>query len=515
MSAVNEGLEATVADLGALLDAGEGAVVTLVAGETRLAAHRAVLGARSPVFAATFRHDTAEARRGKVVIRDVEGPALRQLLVYCYTGEAPQLASVAPQLLTAADKYGLTALKGRCEQQLVSQLDVDNAAAAAVLAVRHSCPGLTEAAVAFVREHSHRVMASQGWADAVLNSPCEVIEIHRLLADLPQESSEPATQDSEPPAATPPESGHGGTPAAASDAAPPPTDLLPRVHEPATQDSEPPAATPPESGHGGTPAAASDAAPPPTDLLPRVHEPTAQNSEPPAATPPESGHGGTPAAAAAADSAPPPTDSLSRVREPATQDSEPPAATPPESGRGGTPAAASDAAPPPTDRISRVRNLSAKEKRSKLLQAAKDGALEDLRALLAVGADTGSWDWYGWTALHYAVERGDVQAVRCLLNSGAEVDVGTWWGDTPLHQAARKNNVAVVSALAASSGADVNASAAFRWTPLHFAALYGHTEVVTALLDMGADRNAINETKDTPLKLAIENNRVQLLDILK
>ncbi|XP_049843342.1 speckle-type POZ protein-like isoform X11 [Schistocerca gregaria] len=310
MSAVNEGLEATVADLGALLDAGEGAVVTLVAGETRLAAHRAVLGARSPVFAATFRHDTAEARRGKVVIRDVEGPVLRQLLVYCYTGEAPQLAGVAPQLLTAADKYGLTALKGRCEQQLVAQLDVHNAAAAAVLAVRHSCPGLVESAVAFIREHSHRVMASQGWADAVLNSPCEVIEIHRLLADLHQESSEPTTQDSEPPAATPPESGHGGTPAAASDAAPPPTDLHPRVHEPTTQDSEPPAATPPESGHGGTPAAASDAAPPPTDLHPRVHEPTTQDSEPPAATPPEVAHGGTPAAAV-----PPPTDRISRVRK--------------------------------------------------------------------------------------------------------------------------------------------------------------------------------------------------------
>ncbi|XP_049843339.1 ankyrin-2-like isoform X8 [Schistocerca gregaria] len=427
MSAVNEGLEATVADLGALLDAGEGAVVTLVAGETRLAAHRAVLGARSPVFAATFRHDTAEARRGKVVIRDVEGPVLRQLLVYCYTGEAPQLAGVAPQLLTAADKYGLTALKGRCEQQLVAQLDVHNAAAAAVLAVRHSCPGLVESAVAFIREHSHRVMASQGWADAVLNSPCEVIEIHRLLADLHQESSEPTTQDSEPPAATPPESGHGGTPAAASDAAPPPTDLHPRVHEPTTQDSEPPAATPPEVAHGGTPAAA---------------------------------------------------------------------------------------VPPPTDRISRVRNLSAKEKRRRLLQAAKDGALEDLRALLAVGADTGSWDWYGWTALHYAVKRGDVQAVRCLLNSGAEVEVSTWWGDTPLHRAAMKNNVEVVSALAAS-GADVNARAAFRWTPLHFTAMYGHTEVVTALLDMGADRNAVNETRDTPLKLAIENNRDQLLDILK
>ncbi|XP_049796770.1 receptor-interacting serine/threonine-protein kinase 4-like [Schistocerca nitens] len=436
MSAVNEGLEGTVADLGALLDAGEGAVVTLVAGETRLAAHKAVLGARSPVFAATFRHDTAEARRGKVVIRDVEGPVLRQLLVYCYTGEAPQLAGVAPQLLTAADKYGLTALKGRCERQLVSQLDVDNAAAAAVLAVRHSCPGLTEAAVAFVREHSHRVMASQGWADAVLNSPCEVIEIHRLLADPPQESSEPTTEDSEPPAATPPEGGHGGTPAAASDAAPPPTDLLPRVHEPITQNSEPPAATPPESGHGGTPAAAAAAA------------------------------------------------------------------------------AAADAAPPPTDSLSRVRNLSAKEKSRRLLQAAKDGALEDLRALLAVGADTGSWDWYGWRALHYSADRGDVQAVQCLLNAGAEVDARTWWGRTALHRAAVRNRAALVPALAAC-GADVNATAVAGWTPLHDAAEHGSAEAATALLRVGANKGARTHNRLTPLQVAVATNRKQLLHILK
>ncbi|XP_049843340.1 ankyrin repeat and protein kinase domain-containing protein 1-like isoform X10 [Schistocerca gregaria] len=386
MSAVNEGLEATVADLGALLDAGEGAVVTLVAGETRLAAHRAVLGARSPVFAATFRHDTAEARRGKVVIRDVEGPVLRQLLVYCYTGEAPQLAGVAPQLLTAADKYGLTALKGRCEQQLVAQLDVHNAAAAAVLAVRHSCPGLVESAVAFIREHSHRVMASQGWADAVLNSPCEVIEIHRLLADLHQESSEPTTQDSEPPAATPPEVAHGGTPAAA--------------------------------------------------------------------------------------------------------------------------------VPPPTDRISRVRNLSAKEKSSRLLQAAKDGALEDLRALLAVGADTGFRDRYGWRALHYSAYRGDVQAVRSLLNSGAEVDARTLLRATPLHLAAVNNHAAVVAALAAS-GADVDARAAAGLTPLHDAAAHGNAEAATALLRVGANKGARAHNGLTPLHAALVNNKQQLIDILK
>ncbi|XP_046983126.1 uncharacterized protein LOC124553289 [Schistocerca americana] len=130
---VQEGKEAAAVDLGALLDAGGSAVVTLVTGDTRLAAHRAVLAARSPVFAAVFSHGTLEA-----TVPDVGGQLLRHLVAYMYTLQAPQLARMSPQLLVAADKYGLSGLKAQCEQQLAAQLSVETAVATAVLAIRNS-----------------------------------------------------------------------------------------------------------------------------------------------------------------------------------------------------------------------------------------------------------------------------------------------------------------------------------------------------------------------------------------
>ncbi|XP_049944328.1 speckle-type POZ protein-like [Schistocerca serialis cubense] len=188
MSAAAEVQRTAAVDLGALLDAGEGAVVTLVAGETRLAAHRAVLAARSPVFRAMFQHDTLEASCGEVRIADVEGLVLRQLLSYMYTLQAPQLTDTAPELLTAADKYGLSALKAACEQQVAAKLEVETAAAAAVLAVRHSCPSLTAAAVHFIRTTDYKVMATQGWADAMRSCPEHLTEVSRLLSEPPAEA---------------------------------------------------------------------------------------------------------------------------------------------------------------------------------------------------------------------------------------------------------------------------------------------------------------------------------------
>ncbi|XP_049797340.1 protein roadkill-like isoform X2 [Schistocerca nitens] len=185
MSSAAEVQRTAAVDLGALLDAGEGAVVTLVAGETRLAAHRAVLEERSPVFRAVFQHDTLEASCGEVRMADVGGPVLRQLLSYMYTLQAPQLTDTARELLAAADRYGLSALKAACEQQVAAQLEVETAAAAAVLAVRHSCPSLTADAVHFIRSQTHKVMATQGWADAVLEYPKDIVEVSRLLGEPP------------------------------------------------------------------------------------------------------------------------------------------------------------------------------------------------------------------------------------------------------------------------------------------------------------------------------------------
>ncbi|XP_049796897.1 GA-binding protein subunit beta-2-like isoform X2 [Schistocerca nitens] len=134
-----------------------------------------------------LQHDTLEAGSGEISITDVEGPVLSLLLAYMYTLQAPQVPSMAAQLLAAADSYGLLALKGECEKQLVAQLAVETAAATAVLAVRHSCRNLTSAAVAFIKANLG-VMATQGWADAMRNEPRELIEVSRLLAEPSEET---------------------------------------------------------------------------------------------------------------------------------------------------------------------------------------------------------------------------------------------------------------------------------------------------------------------------------------
>ncbi|XP_049946819.1 uncharacterized protein LOC126443013 [Schistocerca serialis cubense] len=195
MEAVKDITETVAVDLGDLLDAGDDAMVILEAGETRLVVHRAVLADRSPVFAAMFAHDTLEASTGVVRIADIGGPVLRQLVSYLYTQRAPQLPSTAPQLLAAADKYGASRLKAECERQVAAQLTVETAAAAAVLAVRHSCSDLRRAAIEFIKARTHEVMATQGWADAMRKQPEDLIEVSRLLYDPPPQTSAPVVTE--------------------------------------------------------------------------------------------------------------------------------------------------------------------------------------------------------------------------------------------------------------------------------------------------------------------------------
>ncbi|XP_049796518.1 uncharacterized protein LOC126213007 [Schistocerca nitens] len=168
-------------DMGALLESGEGADVTLVVGTSQLPAHSLVLAARSPVFAATFRSDTKEARSRRIEITDVREAVLRQLLRFVYTDEAPQLASTAAELLAASDKYDLPLLKKRCEQQLAQGLSVDNAAATAALAVLHSCSQLESAAVNFIASHPE-VMISAGWINVLRSNAEAAVQICTLAA---------------------------------------------------------------------------------------------------------------------------------------------------------------------------------------------------------------------------------------------------------------------------------------------------------------------------------------------
>ncbi|XP_049769897.1 tonsoku-like protein [Schistocerca cancellata] len=387
----DEEVEQTEAvDLSTLLDAGDGAVLTLVAGDTRLVAHRAVLAARSPVFATMFRHGTLKSRNTPVVVPDMEGPVLRQLLTYMYTLRAPQLPGMAVQLLIAADRYSVLSLKAACEQQLVAQLSVENVVATAMLAGKHSLTCLRQAAIAFIRAHIFEVLGTKGWTDTMHTQPEDLIEVIRLLSGPPAETSVPATQP------------HGD-----------------------------------QSDRSGTPAAAE----PPTAVRPT---------------------------------------------------------------------------PPPGDTgASCMWTLSQEEKDRRLIEAAKQGAVEELQALLAAGANvTARSEYRQTTALHWAAERGDVEVVKMLLAAGAEVDArSTQNQDTPMIWAVWNGHADVVRLLVAAH-ADLSAANEGGLTPLHCAARRGYPEVAKVLLEAGADRWATSNDGHTPLDVARLHNFPELIQIL-
>ena len=79
----------------------------------------------------------------------------------------------------------------------------------------------------------------------------------------------------------------------------------------------------------------------------------------------------------------------------------------------------------------------------RLLYAASQGDLDELRAALATGCKPNAADYDGRTALHLAAAEGHLAAVRFLLGSGARPDATDRWGGTPLTDARRAKHTAV------------------------------------------------------------------------
>ena len=153
---------------------------------------------------------------------------------------------------------------------------------------------------------------------------------------------------------------------------------------------------------------------------------------------------------------------------------------------------------------------------SPVADAAMEGDIVTVRALLADGADVNAAQGDGMTALHWAAERGDAGLAEMLLYAGAVVEPVTRIGGyTPLHVAARTGSDAVALMLL-EAGADAAAPApGTGTTPLHLAATAGSAPLVTALLERGADPNALEDGwGQTPLMFAASMNRADAVRAL-
>ncbi|CAM0871251.1 unnamed protein product [Alopecurus aequalis] len=105
--------------------------VTFIVEQTEIQAHKLVLAARSPVFAAELFGEMKEsAMRARITVDDMSASTFKTMFYFIYTDE---LRSLDPNndnvgdLLVAADRYDLERLRLMCEKILADNLDAASA----------------------------------------------------------------------------------------------------------------------------------------------------------------------------------------------------------------------------------------------------------------------------------------------------------------------------------------------------------------------------------------------------
>lgn len=152
-----------------------------------------------------------------------------------------------------------------------------------------------------------------------------------------------------------------------------------------------------------------------------------------------------------------------------------------------------------------------------LIDAARSGDEESIRALLAAGADVNAKDARGGTALSEAVMYSRRDLVRLLLTSGADASIRVTVLQFPLLSLAGMRGDAAVAKMLIDAKSPVNASDMGGATPLMFAATIesGDSAMVDLLIKAGADVNAKSKSGETALDWGAKRGETDIVKRLR
>lgn len=122
--------------------------------------------------------------------------------------------------------------------------------------------------------------------------------------------------------------------------------------------------------------------------------------------------------------------------------------------------------------------------RTELHYAALEDRADDVRRLLAQGAEPSAADMMGFTPLHFAAQEQSVESARLLVEAGADATAKNRHGNSPLFTAtfsSRDDHTIVELLLGAGAGADPSSTNAAGVSPRQLAETKGNDELVRIL----------------------------------
>ncbi len=140
--------------------------VSIEVGEKKFKAHKVILASQSDVFRRMFETDMKEKNECLVRIQDISPEVMEDLLFYFYTGSPKNSATLARELLVAANKYNVSRLQIMCENELMMNLTSENVTPTLILADKLQQTGnslLKKECIKFIRNNAKSVMKSTTW----------------------------------------------------------------------------------------------------------------------------------------------------------------------------------------------------------------------------------------------------------------------------------------------------------------------------------------------------------------
>jgi ankyrin repeat protein len=160
-------------------------------------------------------------------------------------------------------------------------------------------------------------------------------------------------------------------------------------------------------------------------------------------------------------------------------------------------------------------NLADDKGRTPLYYAASYGKDENIKTLVAAGANKEIADTDGMRPLHIAAKKGHQNSIAVLLAAGANIEAPDTEMNKPLHYAVEHStrSFGAISTLL-NAGADINATNIKLSTPLHAAIRFNRPSAHALLVQRGADIEALRIRWETPVKYAVSHGKIEMLRLL-